>query len=77
MFMKIFLNSLRYLERITSRQTFFLQRFLAKTFNIKISTVFKRLTNGLKERNADKQNFSNHFASSYAKPYLVGHKTSP
>lgn len=76
MFMKVFLNSLGYLELITSQQNFFLQRFLAKTFNIKIVTVFKHLSNGWKERNGDEQNVIIHFASSYGKPHLVGHETT-
>lgn len=67
--MKIFLDHLGYdrdiiyLELITSQKTFFLQRFLAKKFNFKITTGFKHLSNGLKEKNAAEQNISIHFAS--------------
>lgn len=71
--MKILLNSLGYLEQITSQQTSLLQRFLAQTFNIKTVTVFNYPLSGWKERSDDEQNFRIHFTSSYAKPYLVGH----
>lgn len=61
--MKIFLNYIGYLEQITSQQTFFLQGFLAKKFNFKITTIFKHLSKGSKEKNAAEQNISILFAS--------------